>query len=611
MNRQGTRRDFVKTALVAAPFTPQLLWASRSTTTGVGTNSPSEPKNVIESFNYDGVRLGEGMLKKQYLTGRNYYFDIPNDDILIGFRRRAGLPAPGKDLGGWISGESKVISWWSEGDVSGTFGQWLSAMARMSKATGDQAMREKAIYLMLEWAKAIEPDGFFYYSPKPWAPHYTYDKMVCGLLDMYLYCDRKDALPMLEKITDWAIVNLDRSRKFEQNPGTEWFTLSENLYRAYQVTDNPKYKTFGDVWRYDAYWKTFIGGTELTSYNRHAYSHVNTLGSAAMTYAVTGEPDYLRCIINAYDWLERTQFYATGGYGPNERLVPADGSLGNYLETTIRSYETPCGTWAAFKFARYLMQFTGAAKYGDWMERLVYNGIGAALPMGPDGQTFYYSNYQIAAGRKTYYPDGAWPCCSGTFPQVLADYHNIIYFKDPASLYVNLFVPSQVDWNHDGQVIRFEQATAFPESDTTTITVNPSAKTAFNVKFRVPRWSQGVTVKVNGTKQDIPCQPGTWATIRRDWMPGDKMTIQLPMRLTFEAVDQQHPNRVAVMYGPVVLVRNQLPILIAKGGNASSWIVENGKPLEFNAAGQPLGSLVPFYQLGEGTPYNMYFDLEA
>ena len=521
------------------------------------------------------------------------------------------MPAPGKDLGGWISGDSKVISWWSRGDVSGTFGQWLSAMARMSKATGDEAIGKKATYLMLEWAKAIEPDGFFYYSRTPWAPHYTYDKTVRGLLDMYEYCDRKDALLLLDKITDWAITNLDRSRGLDQDPGTEWFTLSENLYRAYQLTGTPKYKTFGDVWRYNAYWKSFIGGTEMTPYNHHAYSHVNTLGSAAMTYAVTGDPDYLKCIVNAYDWLEQTQCYATGGYGPNEQLLPADGSLGNYLETTVRSFETPCGTYAAFKLARYLMQFTGEAKYGEWIERLVYNGMGAALPMALNGRTFYYSDYQIGAGRKTYYPDGAWPCCSGTFPQVLADYHNIIYFKDPASLYVNLFVASQVDWNHDGQDIKFEQETAFPESDTTTISIHPQAKVTFNLKFRVPRWSQGATVKINGSKQEIACQPGTWATIERAWTPGDKVTIQVPMRLTFESVDKQHPNRVAVMYGPVVLVRNQSPILISKGENVASWILENGKPLEFKAAGQPLGTLVPFYQVGEGTPYNMYFDLKA
>ena len=140
-------------------------------------------------------------------------------------------------------------------------------------------------------------------------------------------------LPHLEKITDWAIANLDRERK--PDTGTEWYTLSENLYRAYQLTGNPKYKTFGDVWRYTPYWNSFIGGTELTRYNHHAYSHVNTLSSAAMTYAITGEPEYLQIIVNAYDWLEKTQLFATGGYGPDERLLPPDGSLGESLGTIL------------------------------------------------------------------------------------------------------------------------------------------------------------------------------------------------------------------------------------------------------------------------------------
>jgi DUF1680 family protein len=426
---------------------------------------------------------------------------------------------------------------------------------------------------------------------------------------MYEYVGRKDALPLLEKITDWAIANLDRIRKPDQ--GTEWYTVSENVYRAYQLTGNPKYKTFGDVWRYTPYWNSFIGGTELTSYNHHAYSHVNTLSSAAMTYAVSGEADYLKIIVNAYDWLEQTQFYATGGYGPDEVLLPADGSLGKSLETTFKTFETPCGSWAGFKLARYLMKFTGEAKYGDWIEKLLYNAMAATLPMAPNGQTFYYSDYRLGGGRKIYHLDGTWPCCSGTLPQVLADYHNIIYFKDPASLYVNLFVPSEVTWNHEGQEIKLEQQTAFPEADTTTLTVRPQAQVAFNLKFRVPRWAAGAAVKVNGTAQEIPCRPGTWALIQRTWAPGDKVSIQFPMRLHLAPIDPQHPQRVALMYGPVVLVQNQEPLLVPQGNDVSAWMAASGKPLEFSSAAQPQGPFLPFYQVGRGTPYNMYFDLKV
>ena len=616
-----TRRAFVKKALLSAAMMPhavQTLGAADSakalphfsaSQTPAAQQSGSQPRIFMEPFNYEGVRLLDGRMKSQYTAARDYFFGINNDDMLKGFRMRAGLSAPGNDLGGWYSGDPRARYWWSAGDTFNVFGQWLSGMARMSKATGDEAMGAKAVHLMIEWARAIDSDGYFYYSRRPTHPHYTYEKTVCGLVDLYEFSGRKDALPLLEKITDWAIPSLDRERK--PDTGTEWYTLSENLYRAYQLTGNPKYKNFGDVWRFNSYWKTFTGGTELTRHNHHAYSHVNTLSSAAMTYAVTDDPEYLQVIVNAYDWLEKTQLYATGGYGPDETLLPPDGSLGESLDTTFRSFETPCGSWAAFKLARYLMRFTGEAKYGDWMERLIYNGIGAALPMGPNGQTFYYSDYRLGSGRKIYHLDGNWPCCSGTITQALVDYHNIIYFKNPTSLYVNLFVPSAVTWNQEGHEIVIEQETAFPEADTTNLTIRTTAKVAFDFKFRVPRWSKGVTVKVNGVEQNVVCRPGSWAVIQRTWESGDRVTIQLPMQFAFVPIDEQHPHRVAVMYGPVVLVRIQDPILISKGNEPSRLLVPEGQPLEFRGAAQPQGTFLPFYKVGKGTPYNMYFDVQV
>jgi DUF1680 family protein len=425
------RRDFVKTA-TAGSITFFLMRNISAASSSVShEEEQQEPHIFLGAFEYTGVSLLDGMLKKQYQATRDYYFN-PNDDLLLGFRKRAGLPAPGTELPGWYGQ-----------DVGNALGQWLSAMARMYKATGDKPILDKATYLMSEWAKTIDPDGYFYYSRHPIPPHYTYDKTLCGLLDLYHYGGQKDALPLMEKITDWAIPNLDRSltnpTKDDPDAGhgmpipgqppkgpREWYTLSENLYRAYQLTGNSKYKTFGDVWRYPNYWGMFTGTEEPKPYGFHAYSHCLSLSSAAMTYAVTGKPEYLKTIVNAYDWFDRTQFFATGGYGPYETLQPPDGSLGNALESTIpASFETPCGSWAGFKLAKYLMQFTGEARYGDWIEKLVYNGIGAALPMsdhrmGPPltslpgpiaaamskmssrGQTFYYSDYLLAGGRKVY-----------------------------------------------------------------------------------------------------------------------------------------------------------------------------------------------------------------
>jgi hypothetical protein len=628
MAKVSNRRNFIK-GLTGAAVAAQALGnasaaqpsSARSAEQQVGNDSPATaPKVYLETFEYENVRLLDSPLKKQVDETRQFYFNMPNDDILIGFRRRAGLPAPGSEYAGWYGGEAdvpdKFKDWWMRGDTFNTFGQWLSGMARLGKATHDQALLDKAGFLMTEWAKTIEPNGYFYYSKHPITEHYIYEKTVQGLVDLYAYGGRQDALPHLEKITDFAIANLDRSRKpcaptaaDWASQGVEWYTIPENVYRAYQLTGNRKYRDFADVWRYTTYWDKFNASPNPDIHGLHAYSHCNTLSSAAMAYAVHGDSHYLSTIVNAYDYFERTQFYATGGYGPAEQLQADDGSLGRSLEAESATFETPCGSWAGFKLTRYLMRFTGEAKYGDWSEKLVYNGIGAALPMSGRGDTFYYSDYRLGGGRKVFH-GSKFPCCSGTYIQAVADYHNLIYFKGAGSLYVNLFVPSEVTWNHEGAEVKIEQQTQFPDADTTVLTVRPSRAAAFDLKFRVPRWTRDVTVQVNGVSQSIAAHPGSWAVISRTWNAGDRVSIRLPMPLALAPIDRQHPNRVAVTYGPVVLVRDDRPILpLDRSDIASGFSPEGG--LEFRLNRQPAARMVPFYQMGYQQPYTMYFDWKS
>ena len=154
--------------------------------------------NVINPFNYEGVQLLDGRLKDQFTQIQDYYFNIPNDNILKEFRLEAGLPVPGKHLGGWYSDKSY-----------GVFGQWLSAFARMYKVTKNAAISEKAISLMDEWAKTISEDTW-----DRSMRHYTFDKIVGGLVDIYEYIGNEGALQHLKKITKWGEINLDRSRPY-------------------------------------------------------------------------------------------------------------------------------------------------------------------------------------------------------------------------------------------------------------------------------------------------------------------------------------------------------------------------------------------------------------
>ena len=600
MPGQLSRREFTKLA-VGACCAAGVLSAQALHAKDAALN--------LRLFDYSGVTLLNSRFKNQYQSMRDLFFNLPNDNLLLGFRQRAGLPAPGTPLIGWYGGHWADSNHTSveDPDIFNAFGQFISGMARMYKATNDIAILEKASFLIDEWAKAIDRDGYFYYSRKPQFPHYIYEKTVCGLVDMYAYGGNRNAISYLERITAWAEKNLDRTRR---NPrpgergfsadGTEWYTLSENLYRAYQVTGDSRYKAFGDVWHYDNYWGLFNGADPRPDY-RHAYSHCNTLSSAAMTYAVTADPKYLDTIVNAHDWLQRTQVYATGGFGPDEQLMPPDGSLGDSLDTVSATFETGCGSWAIFKLSRYLMSFTGQARYGDWIERMLYNGIGAGLHMQPDGHTFYYSDYRVGNGTKIYREDQKWCCCSGTYPQAVADYHNLIYLHDSDGVYVNLFVPSEVSWRG----ITLTQETDYPESQISILTVRSDHPVRFSVRVRIPAWCRGASLKVNGQRQSLSCSPGTWASLDRNWNSGDKISIELPMEVAYASIDPQHPKRVALVYGPVVLVKRKKSL----SAETLAGLSKSEPKLKFQLQTNGADDFVPFYSLGHREPYEMYFDL--
>jgi uncharacterized protein len=615
-----TRRDFLQTsaALTAVTLLPEALRAAPFA-------PPAAAKNVLEPFDYDGVKLLPSHWQKQYAACRNTYLALPEDDILCGFRRSAGLPAPGKTLGGWAAN-----------GTGGIFGQWLSGMARMYRATGDQEILDKALRLMNEWGKTIGPDG------NPHMGHYAFEKLSCGLTDLKLYGGSNEAMTLLEKTSDYAVKNLNHDNAPAPRAGNagrpkEWYTLAENLYRAYQVSGNEKFKAFGDLWIYNDYWGKFANTAAPDSANGvHAYSHVNTFSSAAMAYAVTGDEKYLNIIKNAYDFLQNVQCYATGGFGPSEFIVSNDGGLGRSLDTRTDSFETACGSWAAFKLTRYLLQFTGEARFGDWAERILYNGIGAALPITTDGKNFYYSDYRVTGGMKVYNWE-RWTCCSGSYIQAVSDYCNIIYYKDADSLYVNLYVPSEVTWKRAAGSISLTQETGYPNEEKITFKLAMAAPTSFPLKFRVPAWAKDATVKVNGTAVSTECKPGEWATLAREWSNGDKVELHIPLPLRMTPVDSQHPDRVAIVRGPSVLVLEaayhdpafRLPatddelnkwVLPDSGaGNASARGVlsaaAGGVPGCFRVQppdGTRIRSLLrPFYTVEEAYPYKIYFDTKS
>jgi DUF1680 family protein len=211
-------------------------------------------------------------------------------------------------------------------------------------------------------------------------------------------------------------------------------------------------------------------------------------------------------------------------------------------------------------------------------------------------------------------------CCSGTYIQDVSDYHNNIYFKDDAGLYVNLYVPSEVVWQGPDGEVKLTQETQYPEEETTVLRLKVKKSTSFPLHFRVPAWSKEVSAQVNGAGVEVKCVPGTWATIERTWSSGDKVEIRIPLRVRMEAVDRQHPDRVAIVRGPTVLVldsdHHESELRLPKEDEElAKWLVPDNPPSVFRiqppGAGRIGSKFRPFYAAGENYPYQMYFDRDA
>lgn len=555
----------------------------------------------LQPIGYDPGTLGAGPARQLLDETKAYYLAIPNDDLLLGFRRRAGKPAPGKELGGWYSQ-----------DVFHVFGQILSGLARMYGATGDPACKRKAESLLAGWGECIAPDGYFYFSTKPNARHYIYDKMVGGLVDLELFCGNRRARQYLSKITDWAIKNLDRTRPYGQD-GNEWYTLSENLFRAYQLTGDPKYRDFARVWEYTDYWNRFATGQSIFAKRGvyHAYSHVNTLGGAAMAYREIGDKRYLATIVNAYDWLQSEQCYATGGYGPDEGIMPHD-QLTERLQTTNNTFETQCGSWAAFKLCKQLISLTGQAKYGDWVERLLLNGLEATIPMTADGRVMYYSDYNLYGGQKRNI-DFGWSCCAGTRPMVVADVCDQIYFKNAEGISVSLFLPSSAKIAVKGGWIAVKQTTDLPESPTVTFDCSGHGHVQAKLRIRKPSWVSGEP-KVEGNRLIPVTTRDGWLVIEPKWTASERIRVTFPMAFrSIPIAKSGFPT--AIAYGPSVLTfrsGNGSPARKVDFKNlASNFVPSPGEALTWRLRSDPNVLVRPFAKLKEGEEYFTYLDPAA
>jgi len=575
-----SRRKFLESAAVAA-IAGAVSKSSRSFASSVDIRA----SRVLGEFGYGDVSIDSPIHEEQFRQTHAVLMGLDDDALMKPFRAMAGQSAPGVDLGGWYRYDPDYD--WHTFDAgfapSATFGQWVSALARAYAITGSQAAKEKVLRLNRLYAQTISGD--FYEKNR--FPAYCYDKLVCGLIDSYKYAGDPLAWEILAKTTDTAMPHLPghavehgtswRPGKDESWTWDESYTMPENLFLANQRGAGDRYREIGVQYLNEPFYERLARG-ENDLKGRHAYSHVNCLCSAMQAYLTLGNENYLQAAKNGFDMV-LAQSFATGGWGPDE-LLRATGSADVYdsLTNMHHSFETPCGSYAHFKLTRYLLRVTRDPRYGDSMERVMYNTILGALPLEADGQSFYYSDYTFK-GKKEY-SEHRWPCCSGTMPQVVADYRINTYLRDGREVFVNLYIPSTVRWTLDGAQISLAQKGDYPYGPHVTFEVNAPKKVSFAVNLRIPTWAEGASVSVNGKRK--PAVAGAFARVEREWKSGDRIELELPTKTRLEPLDSTHADIVALLSGPLVLFAigdSQVPVtrtqlLAAKAMRSQSWQVE-------------------------------------
>lgn len=581
--RAVSRRRFLQSAALASAA--GVIPGIRMPALALPDSSHPIQAAPLEEFGYGEVTLNSEIHEQQLQQTQAVLMDLGDDALLKPFRQMVGQPAPGEDLGGWYRYDPNYD--WHTFDAgfapSATFGQWVSALARGYAITGAQAMRERVLRLNRLYAQTI--DGKFYEDNR--FPAYCYDKLVCGLIDSHKYAGDADAFSILQKTTDVALPHLPgkaiehgqswRPGKDESWTWDESYTMPENLFLAYQRGAGERYRALAVQYLNEPFFDRLAAGQNDLA-GRHAYSHVNSLCSAMQAWLTVGSEKHLRAAKNGFDMVA-AQSFVTGGWGPDE-LLRATGSPDVYksLNSTHSGFETPCGSYAHFKLTRYLLRVTRDARYGDSMERVMYNTILGAKPLERDGRSFYYSDYNFK-GSKVYSPHG-WPCCSGTMPQVAADYRINTYFRDARGVYVNLYIPSTVRWTQGGAQIALTQKSAYPYDTHVEFEVKASKAAEFAVNLRIPAWAEGAAVVVNGRRR--AAEAGSFTTLRREWKTGDRIEVELPMKARLEAVDAQHPETVGLVVGPIVLFAiteadprvTRAQLLAARKIGAESWQVE-------------------------------------
>ena len=560
MNKINRREFVVTTAVVGAGavlrppafgFADQRAGAGSAATSNAVSHEAIAPQ--ASPFPMKNVRLRPGAFSAAAEANRRYLKTLPPDRLLHTFRLTAGLPSSAEPLGDWEKPDCEL-----RGHFTG--GHYLSACALAFASSGDEELKRNGDLMVAELAKcqAQHKNGYLSAFPQElfdrlrdgvnvWAPFYTIHKVMAGHLDMYTHAGNEQALETVEKMARWVRAWSDplSDQQMQRVLLVEYGGMGEVLANLYGVTGKPEYlslaKRFDKKWFFDA-----LAGHRDELKGLHVNTHVPQVIAAARLYELTGDKHYWNIADYFWDEVTSERSYCTGGTSNFELWRSDPGVLSTQLSSQTAE---DCCVYNTLKLTRHLFAWSPGARYMDYYERVLLNHRKGTID--PEtGTTVYY--LPLGNGYSKIYAkpfDSFW-CCNGTGAEEFAKLTDTIYFHDDSSIFVNLYIASDVNWPEKG--IRLVQRTSFPEEQGTTVLVSAAKPVDVDLKLRVPYWAKNGSVKVNGRRVPAFSNPSSYLVLRGPWEDGDRIELSLPMQLHAAPMPDKSSLQ-ASLYGPLVL----------------------------------------------------------
>ena len=522
-----------------------------------------EVKPKVQPFTLREVTLAEdGPYAQSRAWSRGFMLRITTDRLLHNFRLTAGLPSSAVPLGGLEKPDSLLRGHW--------VGHYLSGCALLYGSTGDSEIKARGDAIvagMAECQMKLAAGGYVSAFPeaefgrlemgqKVWAPFYTLHKLMAGLLDMHQYAGNAQALDVAVGMAAWidAWTAARSEDRMQDILNEEFGGIGESLYNLAAITNDDRWARAGDRFHKKVFLRPLLERRDELR-QLHANTHIPQVIAAARRYELTGDSRFRFIPEFFWETVVESRTFAPGGSGTMERWVTHANHLAWEMKSSSENQECCCA-YNMMKLTRQMYGWDPQMRYVEYYERnLLNHRLGTIEPN--TGHTTYFLSMAPAAWKTLGTEDQTFWCCNGTALEEFAKLQNSVYFHDDDSLYVNLFVASELNWKQRG--VRLKQETLFPREPTTHLTILAANSDKWTMHLRIPAWTtEQARITLNGRPLDIVPQPGTYVNLTRVWAASDRVELEMPMRLTRE-VQGDDPSMQAFLYGPVVPA-GQLPL---------------------------------------------------